>query len=114
MSVSCACVVGSGKTAAYLLPAIVHIEQVREAAEFYWQHKPGGNAEDVTGVLGLVLAPTRELAIQIHAEARRFTDGVNQLQAMCSYGGTDVTPDLELLKEGAKLFGTQKATYADE
>jgi len=50
---------GSGKTLAYLLPALVHV-----------------NAQPVLkegeGPLALVLAPTRELAVQIHEEAVRF------------------------------------------
>ena len=50
---------GSGKTLAYLLPALVHV-----------------NAQPVLkegeGPLALLLAPTRELAVQIHEEAVRF------------------------------------------
>jgi superfamily II DNA/RNA helicase len=47
---------GSGKTLAYLLPAIVHIN-----AQPYLE--PGD------GPIALVLAPTRELAVQIQQEA---------------------------------------------
>jgi ATP-dependent RNA helicase DDX5/DBP2 len=50
---------GSGKTLAYLLPALVHViaQPMLKEGE---------------GPLALVLAPTRELAVQIHEEAVRF------------------------------------------
>ena len=57
---------GSGKTAAYLLPALAAV--IRSGG--------GGNAG--YGAMrratpgALVLAPTRELASQIHEEARKF------------------------------------------
>lgn len=50
---------GSGKTAAFIWPMLVHIMDQRELA-------PGD------GPIGLILAPTRELAQQIYTEARRF------------------------------------------
>lgn len=50
---------GSGKTLSYLLPAVVHIN-----AQPYL--KPGD------GPIVLVLAPTRELAVQIQEEANKF------------------------------------------
>ena len=49
---------GSGKTLAFLLPAMQHIDAWRDATG--------------AGPLALVLAPTRELAQQIHAEAKRL------------------------------------------
>ena len=49
---------GSGKTAAFLLPVVVHV-----AAQ--------ARARTGDGPVAVVLAPTRELAEQIHAEARR-------------------------------------------
>ncbi|CAL4060096.1 unnamed protein product, partial [Meganyctiphanes norvegica] len=50
---------GSGKTAAFIWPMLVHIMDQRELAP-----------DD--GPIGLILAPTRELALQIHTEAKRF------------------------------------------
>lgn len=49
---------GSGKTAAFLLPLVVHVraQAAVRAGE---------------GPIALVLAPTRELSEQIHVEARR-------------------------------------------
>jgi len=51
---------GSGKTAAFVLPMLVHIMDQQEL-------------EKGQGPIGLVLAPTRELAEQIHKETRKFS-----------------------------------------
>lgn len=54
---------GSGKTLAYLLPLIRHV-----------LHQPPLRMGE--GPIGLVLAPTRELAVQIQREAHRFSKAV--------------------------------------
>jgi ATP-dependent RNA helicase DDX42 len=50
---------GSGKTAAFILPMLIHIMDQEELVK--------GD-----GPIGLVLAPTRELALQIYQETRKF------------------------------------------
>lgn len=50
---------GSGKTVAYLWPMIVHMMDQPEV-------------QRGEGPIALVLAPTRELAQQIHTEAKKF------------------------------------------
>jgi superfamily II DNA/RNA helicase len=49
---------GTGKTAAFLLPLVIHVAAQPRV-------RPG------EGPAAIVLAPTRELAEQIHREARR-------------------------------------------
>lgn len=51
---------GSGKTAAFVLPMLVHIMDQPEL-------------DKGQGPIGLVVAPTRELAEQIHRETRKFS-----------------------------------------
>jgi ATP-dependent RNA helicase DDX5/DBP2 len=65
---------GSGKTLAFVLP-ILH------------QLQSSGKADGAVG--GLVLSPTRELALQIHVEAERYAKLVG-LRTACVYGGTNV------------------------
>jgi len=64
---------GSGKTLAFIIPAIVHTM-----------------AQDVLhkgdGPIVLVMAPTRELAVQIEQETQKFAK-VCQLSSLCVYGG---------------------------
>eukprot|EP00019_Armaparvus_languidus_P002038 CAMPEP_0168596548 /NCGR_PEP_ID=MMETSP0420-20121227/10077_1 /TAXON_ID=498008 /ORGANISM="Pessonella sp." /LENGTH=498 /DNA_ID=CAMNT_0008633115 /DNA_START=41 /DNA_END=1533 /DNA_ORIENTATION=+ len=80
---------GSGKTAAFLLPAIVHIN----AQPFLG---PGD------GPIVLVLAPTRELAVQIEKEASKF-GGTSRIKSVCVYGGSDKRKQIGLLRQGAEI-----------
>lgn len=80
---------GSGKTLAYLLPAIVHIN-----AQDYL--KPGD------GPIVLVLAPTRELAVQIKEEADRFGRS-SRIKNTCLYGGTPKGPQARDLDRGVEI-----------
>jgi len=80
---------GSGKTLAFLLPLIRHV-----AAQ-----PPLSHGE---GPIGLIVAPTRELTIQIHNEAKRFCKAVN-LTCTCAYGGSGVGEQIANLKRGAEI-----------
>lgn len=80
---------GSGKTAAFLWPLIVHIlDQPRL--------KPGD------GIIGLILAPTRELSIQIYNEAKKFAKTYN-IHVVCCYGGGNKYEQLKALEAGAEI-----------
>ena len=82
---------GSGKTLAYLLPMITHV-------------LPKSTLVDsiTIGPLGLVLAPTRELAVQIQKQASRFASVVN-LRVTCCYGGAPRSPQLRDMSQGFEL-----------
>lgn len=64
---------GSGKTAAFLWPLLIHVSTQPPV-------------EEGQGPIALILAPTRELAIQIYNEAKRFARIYN-LRIVCAYGG---------------------------
>ncbi|EME28570.1 ATP-dependent RNA helicase [Galdieria sulphuraria] len=80
---------GSGKTCGYLLPAIVHIN-----AQPYLS--PGD------GPIVLVLAPTRELAVQIQQEATRF-GASSRIKNTCVYGGVSRGPQARDLSRGVEI-----------
>lgn len=80
---------GSGKTLAFLLPLLRHIALQRRA-----------NAGD--GPAALVVAPTRELAIQIYREAGKFREAVG-MKCVCAYGGSGVKEQIAELKRGADI-----------
>jgi ATP-dependent RNA helicase DDX46/PRP5 len=80
---------GSGKTLAYLLPMLRHIQDQRPL-------------EDSEGPLGLILAPTRELAFQIFSECKSFTKHLN-IRCVCVYGGSGVSTQLTELRRGAEI-----------
>ncbi|CAE7199058.1 unnamed protein product [Symbiodinium sp. CCMP2592] len=81
---------GSGKTLAYLLPLIRHILDQPKL----------GNGD---GPIGFVVAPTRELALQIQREASSFCKAVH-LISVCAYGGGPMGEQLSALKKGAELL----------
>lgn len=70
---------GSGKTIAFMLPAVIHAHDQR----------PLGDHDQ--GPIVLVLAPTRELAVQIGEETEKLTkyswESENELWTTCFYGG---------------------------
>ncbi|KAG5899771.1 hypothetical protein JTB14_006106 [Gonioctena quinquepunctata] len=80
---------GSGKTAAFLWPMIKHVAS----------QKP---VEEGEGPIGLILAPTRELAIQIYNEAKKFAK-VYDLKVICAYGGGSKWEQSLALKEGGEI-----------
>jgi ATP-dependent RNA helicase RhlE len=67
---------GTGKTGAFLIPLIHHL------------------LENKGDERVLVLAPTRELAVQIEQEYRELTQGM-RLKSACFIGGTNMNRDLE-------------------
>ena len=72
---------GSGKTAAFGLPMMIRVAASLKA-------KPGG-----PGVRALVLAPTRELALQVTDALRQLGDGLG-LKMLTVYGGASYGPQL--------------------
>lgn len=80
---------GSGKTLAYILPMVRHILDQRML-------------EEDEGMIGLVMAPTRELCNQIYLECKGFCNSVG-LRVACVYGGAGVAGQLSQLKKGAEI-----------
>ena len=80
---------GSGKTLAYLLPGLVHI-----------QAQPPLQRGD--GPVMLALAPTRELAVQIQEEARKFGH-LTGCRSTVVYGGAARGPQMGELRRGVEI-----------
>ncbi|CAI2305612.1 unnamed protein product [Caenorhabditis sp. 36 PRJEB53466] len=92
---------GSGKTAAFLLPIIQHImaggQEMSKPPSFT-------NGRRTYYPSALVLSPTRELAIQIHKEAAKFSYKTN-LQTAILYGGRENYRDqVNRLRSGAHIL----------
>mmetsp|Transcript_47995 Transcript_47995/g.109176 ORF Transcript_47995/g.109176 Transcript_47995/m.109176 type:complete len:1407 (+) Transcript_47995:230-4450(+) len=81
---------GSGKTLAYLLPMIRHV-----------MDQP--KLQDGDGPIGFVIAPTRELALQIQREANTLGKAVG-IVSVCAYGGGPMGEQLSALKKGAEIL----------
>ncbi|KAK6822669.1 DEAD/DEAH box helicase [Apiospora arundinis] len=80
---------GSGKTLTYCLPAIVHINAQPLLA-------PGD------GPIVLILAPTRELAVQIQQEISKFGRS-SRIRNTCVYGGVPRGPQIRDLSKGVEV-----------
>ncbi|RRT84441.1 hypothetical protein B296_00001285 [Ensete ventricosum] len=80
---------GSGKTAAFVLPMIVHIMDQPEL----------GKGE---GPIGVICAPTRELAHQIYLEAKKFAKPYG-IRVGAVYGGVSKLDQFKELKAGCEV-----------
>ncbi|KAL9597347.1 MAG: hypothetical protein Q9219_005213 [cf. Caloplaca sp. 3 TL-2023] len=80
---------GSGKTLTYCLPAIVHINAQPLLS-------PGD------GPIVLVLAPTRELAVQIQQEVAKFGKS-SRIRNTCVYGGVPKGSQIRDLSRGVEV-----------
>lgn len=76
---------GSGKTAAYVIPAIEKINPEQQEVQC------------------LVLCPTRELALQITQEIRKFTKYQESIKVTAIYGGARIDAQIRDLKSGTKI-----------
>ncbi|XP_071455211.1 probable ATP-dependent RNA helicase DDX5 isoform X2 [Hetaerina americana] len=83
-------VTGSGKTLAYLLPAITQVLSQRQYVDRKYP-------------LAVILAPTRELALQIHQVLIKFSMYM-PVRTVCIYGGINVQQQLDTLgKNGVDI-----------
>jgi ATP-dependent RNA helicase RhlE len=74
---------GTGKTLAFVLPVLERLEG---------KH----------GTRALVLAPTRELALQIHDQLERFRHG-HHLRSAVVIGGVGMTPQTQAFQKGVEI-----------
>ncbi|RIZ69626.1 MAG: RNA helicase [Methylococcales bacterium] len=80
---------GTGKTATFLLAT--------------FQHLLNDESEAIKNPRALILAPTRELAIQIHKDALSLSKHLN-LKFALIYGGTDYQKQLDTLKSNIDII----------
>ena len=82
---------GTGKTAAFGLPAIEKVDV---------QNK---------NVQVLVLCPTRELAMQVCEEIRKFSRFVRGLRTAAVYGGQSIERQISALEKGVQIVKIGRA-----
>lgn len=76
---------GSGKTAAFSLPALMNIDPKDRHTQL------------------LVLAPTRELAVQVAESCESFTKYLKNVDVLALYGGQRYDGQLRALRKGAQI-----------
>jgi len=84
---------GTGKTAAFTLPILQRILPFANNSPSPAKHP----------VRALILAPTRELAIQVFESVRAYCK-YTPIRAMCAYGGVDIKPQIAELKKGVEVL----------
>jgi ATP-dependent RNA helicase DeaD len=77
---------GTGKTAAFGLPLIQLMD------------------ENDNTTRALVLAPTRELCMQITSDFENFSKSVKRLNIVAVYGGASITDQIKRIKRGAQII----------
>jgi len=87
---------GTGKTCAFLLPALAGLPEVQDPASSPHPHGPSRV---------LVVVPTRELALQVAAEAEKLSHFV-PVATVCVYGGTPIRAQMKQLERAAIVVGT--------
>ncbi|SCU84030.1 LAME_0C07888g1_1 [Lachancea meyersii CBS 8951] len=92
---------GSGKTVSFFLPLLRQIKALQPLSR------------DETGPLGLILAPTRELAIQIHEEACKFTKETPTIRSICCTGGSELKQQINDLKRGVEIVVATPGRFID-
>ncbi|XP_028156362.1 probable ATP-dependent RNA helicase DDX43 [Ostrinia furnacalis] len=80
---------GTGKTLAFLLPALIHIDG---------QTIPRDQRE---GPTVLIMAPTRELALQIDKEVSKYQ--YRGIKSVCLYGGGDRKEQIKVVSKGVDI-----------
>jgi len=92
---------GSGKTAAFLFP-MIHLLMTSKLPQ---PPKPssGFSRRRKAYPYALILAPTRELATQIHQEAEKFTYRTG-LRPVVIYGGADIRQQFRELDRGSDII----------
>eukprot|EP00731_Ephydatia_muelleri_P018466 Em0011g506a len=81
---------GTGKTLAFLLPALIHIDG---------QSTP---RSERGGPTVLILTPTRELALQIDAESKKYS--YKGTKCICVYGGGDRKHQIDVITVGVEII----------
>jgi len=88
---------GSGKTLGFIVPIIVHImnnsRYIREVSD----------RDHAAGPIALVLAPTRELAIQIQQVAEEY-ERATGIKNICIYGGASKGGQAGQIRRGADIY----------
>ncbi|KAL3615903.1 DEAD-box ATP-dependent RNA helicase 37 [Castilleja foliolosa] len=88
---------GSGKTAAFCFPIISGIMKGGQSAA------SPARSPRIACPLALILAPTRELSIQIHEEAKKFAYQTG-VRVVVAYGGAPVNMQLRELERGVHIL----------
>ncbi|MBK7423497.1 MAG: DEAD/DEAH box helicase [Propionivibrio sp.] len=84
---------GTGKTAAFTLPLLQRILPFASPSPSPARHP----------VRVLMLAPTRELAIQVYESVKTYSKYI-PIRSLCTYGGVDIKPQIAEIRLGVEVL----------
>ena len=86
---------GTGKTAAYGLPVLQKVSLNSDLQETKYE-----------GIVtqALILAPTRELCLQITDDLKAYSKYIEGLHVLAVYGGANIEPQIRALKKGVQVI----------
>ena len=84
---------GTGKTAAFTLPLLQRILPFASPSPSPARHP----------VRILMLAPTRELAIQVYESVKTYSK-YTPMRCLCTYGGVDIKPQIAEIRQGVEIL----------
>jgi ATP-dependent RNA helicase DDX3X len=93
----CCAQTGSGKTCAFLLPVVANLAKSKPS------HDNGKGEKQGASPRCIVLAPTRELAIQIEVEAQKLCHQIPSVQPVAIYGGASQRKQIRNLAFGSDI-----------
>ena len=91
---------GSGKTAVFLVTILQKFVIARDLARTL----PPDEAFKVKLPVALIVAPTRELAVQIEEDAIKLSSGIPEFRIGCFYGGVGYAKQDKQITEGLDLM----------
>jgi ATP-dependent RNA helicase RhlE len=83
---------GTGKTAGFTLPLLQRLARYASTSTSPARHM----------TRALILAPTRELAMQVHESVRTYSKHL-PLRSTCIYGGVDMRAQVAELRQGIEI-----------
>ena len=93
---------GTGKTAAYVLPILMKLAESRQTVARHGELTANPQKHNAHRLRALVLAPTRELVVQIEENVRAYAKHV-PLRVATVFGGVSERPQIEALRSGVDM-----------
>src|SRR5256885_6825995 len=93
---------GTGKTAAFVLPILMKLAESRQTVARHGELTANPQKHNVHRLRALVVAPTRELVVQIEENVRAYAKHV-PLRMATVFGGVSERPQIEALRSGVDL-----------
>src|SRR6476620_4529716 len=93
---------GTGKTAAFVLPILMKLAESKQAVTQAHNGARNRQSGSDRGPRALVVAPTRELVVQIEENVRAYAKHV-PLRMATVFGGVSERPQIEALRSGVDL-----------